>query len=162
MNPEQPTANSRLRKWLAKSERKGEEIFVRRAPVQIPEGLAHVIVAITPWLVVCLLLLSFPLLFLALTVGTSIGFGAGGFKPLYYLSVLVFLAITILSVMAVPALLNREAKGWRLIYCAVLVNIAFSIVRWLGEPQAYYSLFWSLVLSAMALYVLFQVRHYYR
>ena len=158
--------NTPLKKGLLKLESTLTHYFSNNPPAHLPDNAQRVMVKIIPWLVVSALVMTLPWLFLAITVGSSIGFvgsaTASTLKPLYYVSVLTLLVVVIILMRALPGLFNRRASAWRLLYYATLINVVYAVFRWLSVPAAIFSFIWALFISLIALYILFQIRPHYR
>lgn len=80
--------------------------------------------------------------------GWEYGHGLG-----YVISLAFALLLVALRGLSLPGLFNRTATGWQLAYYSLLVSALSSVVHF--NPPA-------LLLSAAGLYLLFQVRSYYR
>ena len=152
-------------KFLSKIEKKLEPYFTVNAPIQIPTGGRKLLVKVIPWMVLFTTILALPWLFLAITVGSSIGFigsvSGATLKPLYYVSALALGAQVVLMGLALPGLFNQKYRGWKLLFYAGLVNVTYTLFRWLSVPAAFFGLVWSLLISVLVFYILFQIRGYY-
>lgn len=148
-----------------KIEKIGDEYLIAKIPVKMPTALAHLIARLLPWFIGLGLLIAFPLLFLGITLGASMWLVGSSFdsvfRPLYYLSLLVLTVELIICARALPMLLKRRLAGWRLVFYVMLIHICYALLRFVSEPAATYSLVSSLVLSAVWLYVLFQIKFIY-
>lgn len=137
-----------------------DNIFVRRAP-QLPKGLKKWIVRYGPWIILVILIISLPVIILAASIGADalpLGIfvnpkGGAGFS----IGVFFFLVEVILVVAALTGLLRKLKQGWNLMLYALFVNIAANLVK--DGLQGIVSLIITVIIS---LYILFQVRSYYK
>ncbi len=128
--------------------------LVKRAPFQLPDRAKEFIVRYGPWIAIVLLAISLPVILLALGVGAVLlPFVAPYDAPGFGLAVAVLLLELVLEVAALPGLFARKMSGWRLIFYARIVAIAYSLVRG--------SIVSAIVGGAIGLYILFQVRGLY-
>ena len=128
--------------------------LVKKAPVQIPEGGKEWIVKFGPWITVVLLVLSLPLLLVALGIGTFlIPFGGVGYASGFGLLTIVLIAEIGLMIAALPGLFARKMAGWRLLFYSQLISIVFNVLSG--------SIVWGLLFGLISLYVLFQIRSKY-
>ena len=128
--------------------------LVTKAPFQIPLGGREAIVRFGPWITVVLLILTLPLLLMALGLGTLfIPFGGIGYASrLGMLSIFVFVEVG-LMIAALPGLFARTRAGWRLLFYSQLVSIVYNVLSG--------SIVGGLLFGLIALYVLFQIRTLY-
>ena len=128
--------------------------LVKKAPVQIPEGGKEWIVKFGPWITVVLLVLSLPLLLVALGIGTVlIPFGGVGYASGFGVLTIVLIAEIGLMIAALPGLFARKMAGWRLLFYSQLISIVFNVLSG--------SIVWGLLFGLISLYVLFQIRPKY-
>lgn len=132
--------------------------LVKKAPFQLPDGAKEAIVRYGPWIALVLLLISLPLVLLALGLGALLlpfealagptqvaGFG---------LVTLVVCVELVLDAMALPGLFARKMSGWNLIFYSRLLSIVSSLLSG--------ALVGAVVGGLIGLYILFQVRPLYR
>jgi hypothetical protein len=128
--------------------------LVTKAPFQIPEGGREAIVKYGPWVLVVLMLLSLPLLLLALgvtAIATPFAMASGsiGGFPWAVAACIQFA----LRAMALPGLFARKMSGWKLLFYAQLVGLAAALLA--GSIVGF------VIGGAIGLYILFQVRSLY-
>jgi hypothetical protein len=129
--------------------------LVKKAPFQIPDGGRELIVKFGPWITVVLLILTLPLLLVALGIGTVlIPFGGPGYATGFGLATLVLLVEIGLMVAALPGLFARKMSGWTLLFYSHLASILVSLLSG--------SIVGGLLFGLIGLYILFQVRPLYR
>jgi hypothetical protein len=124
-----------------------------KAPFQVPEGGRKAIVQYGPWIELILLILSLPLLLLALGLTAAfLPFAAVG-APGIGLAWVALLAQIVLQVIALPGLFARKRQGWDFAFYAVGVGLISSVL--------YGNLLNAIVSAVIGMYILFQVRSYY-
>lgn len=131
-----------------------DEYLVKKAPFQIPEGGKEFIVRFGPWISLVLLLLTLPLLLVALGLGALVAPFAGvrygtGFGVVAILA----LVQVVMFGMALPGLFARKMSGWTMLFYAELVGFVSSIVSG--------SIVGGIIGTLIGLYILFQVRTKY-
>jgi len=134
-----------------------ETYLLDKAP-SLPEGVKEFIVSYGPWIALVFLLLSLPALLFAFGLGTvfapfaflgglsaGVGFGLG----------LIFsVAMLVVEAIAIPGLLKRKMSAWRLMYYAALLGAVQSLVS--------FNLGGLVIGSGLTMYVLFQIKSYYK
>lgn len=77
----------------------------------------------------------------------------------YYLAVIVIVVDAIILLLAAPALKAFKAAGWKLVFYSLLVNVVYGVVRMFSDVGGGLGvLVWSVVVTAIAAYFVFQVR----
>jgi hypothetical protein len=138
-----------------------EDVFVKKAPYQLPVGVKGWLVKFAPWLVIVSVILSVFSLLSMLTlesylgrVGVAIGVSLG---LRYYLGIAVFAVQTLIIAASFPGLKSKHTSGWRMLYYSALLSVAYAVV----SSYSFGSIIFSLAGSAIGLYILFQVKSYY-
>lgn len=166
MNPQgsQSSQSTGFMEYKNKLEAFLHTYLVQKAPA-LPKGFKDFVVVYGPWICLFFLVLGvlaliiiLPLLFAATAitaaVSTTTGSGLLGLGTFGVLISLVFsVPQLILEGLAIPGLLKRvKRNGWDYFFYAQLLGIVYEIITFniLG-----------LLVSILALYVLFQVREYY-
>lgn len=141
---------------LASLETTLDTYLVTKAP-RLPENWREVFVKFLPWVTLVLLVLALPALLLLLGVGTFLlpfsfmgGVAAGG---AFTVGLVVSIVSLVLEVMALPGLFNRKRQGWVFIYWATLVGVLSSLLSFSIS---------GVLFSALWLYLIFQVKNYYK
>lgn len=128
--------------------------LVKKAPFQIPDAGREWIVKFGPWITVILLILTLPLLLVALGIGTIlIPFGGLGYATGFGVLTIFVIAEIGLMIVALPGLFARKMSGWRLLFYSQLVSLVYSMLSG--------SIVSGLVFGLISLYILFQVRPLY-
>jgi len=134
-----------------------DEYLVKKAP-EIPKKWKELIVKVAPWITVVLMVLAVPAVLALVGIGAALSpfaFLAGPVGGLGYVFSLFLTVIAIvLEAMAIPGLFNRTRKGWQYVYWATLVGAVQNIIS--------FNLAGLLIGTLLGLYILFQVRSYYK
>ena len=131
-----------------------DEYLVKKAPFALPVGVKEFIVRFGPWISLILVLMTAPILLVALGIGTVLlPFGGVGYAGGFGLTALLALVQVVLLVMAFPGLLARKMSGWTLLFYQQLASMAGSIIHG--------SIIGGLIGAVIGLYILFQVRDQY-
>jgi hypothetical protein len=140
---------TKLETWL--------NVYLGQKAPQIPAGGREFIVKAAPWIILVILLISLPAILVIFGIGTvlaPVGF-VGGFQM--GVSHLLFWALSLISfvleVIALPGLFRRSRRGWQLLYYSSLV----------GGVGAILSInIFGVITTIIGLYILFQIRSYYK
>ena len=132
-----------------------EFYLVQKAPFQIPEAGKEWIVKYGPWITVILLILSLPLILIALGIGTVlVPFAGVGYATGFGYVAILTLVVVGLEVAALPGLFARKMSGWNLIFYSRVVSFVGSLL--MG------ALISAIIGALISLYILFQIRPLYR
>ena len=128
--------------------------LVKKAPFQIPDAAREFIVKFGPWITVILLILTLPLLLVALGIGAIlVPFGGTGYATGFgFLTLFVIVEIG-LMIAALPGLFSRKMAGWRLLFYSQLVSLVYHLLS--GAIVS------GIIVGLISLYILFQVRPLY-
>ncbi len=153
---------------LQSLETKLNEMLVTNAPVQLPEN-ARKWIATYAWIFALLgavfgafaILVLLPALGFASVVGAAVG--VGGYVLMAWLALLFLVGNTVLWAMATPKLKAMQKSGWNLVFYGSLLSLAYDVFNnfRVFSAGSVFSLIWSLLLSLVGLYFLFQVRSYF-
>jgi len=94
-------------------------------------------------------------------LGTDVGYSSSD-KLFIYLSVVTLLVSGILMLMAFPKLKKGEKKGWDLIFLGALLNAVYSVFNLFIDGRGFSSFLFALIGTAIAFYLLFQVREKFK
>ncbi len=134
-----------------------ETYFIDKAPFQVPQNVKEAIVKYVPWVNLVLMVLLFPVVLAVLGLGTILlpaSFLGGIDSGFIYTITMIVTGITlILRAIALPGLFKRKRSGWVYTYYADMLNALLNIIS--------FSLM-GLLFSVVFLFVLFQVRSYYK
>lgn len=139
-------------------EEKLKVYLVDKAPFQLPDGVKEFIVKWGPWITLVLLILTLPAILLAFGLGAlvapfaflggvqaGVGFGIG---------MIFSAAILVLEAIAIPGLLKRKLSAWRLMYWAALLGGVEAVIS--------FNLGGLIIGTLLSLYILFQIKSYYK
>ena len=132
-----------------------EKFFIERLP-SLPKKAKDVLVKFGPWLVLVTVVLSLPTLLMALGLWTVFMPSYAGFGYTYRYSVAwwVSIASMILMAVAIPGLFKRQMAAWKLMFYGTLVMAVYDLVT--------LALGGLIVGSGLSLYILYQVKSYYK
>jgi hypothetical protein len=133
------------------------EYLVKKAPA-MPVGLKEFIVNFGPWISLLLGLMLLPVVLAVFGLGAALSpiavaagvrLGAG-----YYLSMLIALVQMGLMFAAIPGLMKKQMGGWKLAFYGVLVSGVYSLIN--------FNLISLIIGLGLGLYVLYQIKSYYK
>lgn len=135
-----------------------EEFFVKSLPA-FPDGLKEFLVSVGPWIDLVLVILSLPAILAVFGWGgtmMSYSYMMGGVRYGLGLSLSWWISIVALglNVLALPGLFKRELMSWRLLFYSVWVSALGSLLN-----GAIISL---IIGTGLSLYVLYQIKNYYK
>lgn len=163
---------------LSKLESSLNDVFVKKAPFQLPEKAKKVIVKYLPWLNLVLGVLTLWGVYVIWQWAHSVSKVVDTLNQLsnYYgisepvsrslsigiwLALIVLLAEALLYIAAFPAIRARKKSGWYLLFYAMLVNVVYGVVILFTDYGGLGSFIGSLIGSVVGLYFLFQIRSTY-
>lgn len=158
-------------------EKQLDEIFVKNAP-KLPEGGKKWLVKYLPWITLILGILS---LLAAINTwrwaNTSVQLidAANQLAQTYgidtdlnRLTVWIWISLIILTIQALlyifafSPLKNLKKSGWNLVFYVALINIIYAVVLLFSDYGGVGSFIFSMIGSAVGLYLLFQIRSHYK
>lgn len=147
-----------FKKALLQLEKTLEFYLKEKSPFSLPENIKILIVTFLPYFLIIGLIFSLPS-FLAF-------FGRIRILPFYeswlpqkpffsyqFSNLVAFLAM-IFQAISLPYLFKRKKEGWQLVYYATLIWILYSLF--------WFDLIGGIISGLISLYLLFQVKEYYR
>ena len=147
-----------LKSGLGRLESTLEVYFVDKAPFQLPAGAKEFIVKYGPWITLILLILTLPALLLAFGLGALVARFAflGGLQAgvSYGVGMIFSAVILVMEAFAIPGLLKRKLGGWRLMYWAALLGAVENLIS--------FNLGGLIIGTLLSLYIIFQVKSYYK
>jgi hypothetical protein len=138
-----------------------EELFLKKISYQLPANAREMIVKVAPWLTLIVLILTLPAIFAIFgfhSFYARIAYSIAGLGFRYYLSIAVLAIQVVIMGMSIPGLIQRVKKGWQLVYYSSLISAVHSILFSFSPGEV----IWSLLGSAIGLYIIFQVKSYYK
>lgn len=135
-----------------------DEYLVKKAPFTLPDGWRETIVKFAPWMTLILMLVALPALLAIFGLGAifaPFSYLGGIQTGLNYTLGLVAAAIAVvLNALAIPGLFKRTRQGWMFLFYATLVGVVENVIHFnIGN----------LILgSLLSMYILFQVKGYYK
>lgn len=163
---------------LAPLEKKLDEVLNNKAPFQIPKKGREAIVKYSPWIGLVVGALG---LLAALTLwnaghrvnqlvdfANQISATYGGHVATthlglsFWLSLILLILTSVVAIVAFPVLKARKKTGWNLLFYSSLLNFAYGLVSLFYDGGGFGNLVSSLVSTTIGLYILFQIRSYYK
>lgn len=138
-------------------EDKLEELLVHKAP-PLPTAWKEVIVQYSPWITLILMILVVPPLLALLGLGAVLApvsyMGGVNNGINYTFSLLVSVVSLVLEAMAIPGLFKRSRKAWYLLYYSTLLGAVSSLIE--------FNIGGLIIGTLVSMYILFQVKSYYK
>jgi hypothetical protein len=133
------------------------EYLVKKAPA-LPTNIKEVIVKFAPWATLVVLILTLPIVFAVFGLGAilaPLSFLGGVTMGTNYIVTLVLSGVQlVLEAMAIPGLFKTSRSAWNLVFYAALVGAVQNV--------ATFNLGGLVIGTLLSLYILFQVREYYK
>ncbi|MFO0955019.1 MAG: hypothetical protein U0526_00535 [Candidatus Saccharibacteria bacterium] len=146
-----------------------EPYFTKQAPWQMPEEWRKNLVNWIPWinLVIGILFLPLALAAIGLAGFVSVALNTTGYNasPLIMFSGVILLVSVALLIFTFPGMKARKLSTWKIIFWADIIYFAYGIVNAIGygiSGGVIMNIIWSVIGTAIGLYVLFQIKHYYK
>jgi hypothetical protein len=133
--------------------------LAKKAPA-LPLNIKEILVKFAPWLTILGVILSIPAILGFFGLGAlmmSTPYGAYGLanSGLTYTLAIIFLGVTtVMRGIAIPGLLAKTKSGWMMLFYSTLVNLVYSILS--------FDIIGGLLGALISLYLLFQVREFYK
>jgi hypothetical protein len=130
--------------------------FAKKAPA-LPANVKEIIVKIAPWVTLIGVIFTIPAILAFLGLGalvTSIPNALAHTGFTYTLSIIFLVITAVLRGLAIPGLLAKAKKGWMMLLYSTAVSLVYSIIS--------FDFIGGLIGVAISLYLLFQVREYYK
>lgn len=151
------TSQTEWKSAMAKLEKQLELYLVDKAP-SIPKEWKQLIVKIAPWLSVIMVVFAVPAILAAFGLTAMFGSLIYLTGPVYgaglTISWFFTLVIMALEALAIPGLFKRTKAGWNLLFYANLLGAVQNLVI--------FNLGGLIIGTLLGLYILFQVKEYYK
>lgn len=158
METKQTKTPSDIKSLVGQIEAQCDLYLVKKAPFAIPENIKEMIVKYGPYLSLILIVMSLPVILATLGVSSLLMplsvIGGTGYNFMSTLSGIFLLVTIILQIVALPGLFKRAASSWRLMFYSTLINAVYSLFS--------FNLGGLIIGTLLSLYVLFQIKSYYR
>jgi hypothetical protein len=136
------------------------EWLVKKAPA-LPKNIKEIIVKFAPWLEILGIIIGVPAVLAFLGMGAMMGslvpyagYGMARAGGLYLVGMIFFIVTLVLQGLSIPGLLSRSKSGWNMLFYATLVNAVYAIVN--------FEIVSLLIGTVLSLYLMFQVKEYYK
>jgi hypothetical protein len=152
-------AEKSFKQYKTEAEKTLELYLVKKAPA-LPKDVKEFIVKVAPYLVILGVVLAIPAILALFGLGAFLSvmpfgaFGVAKFGIVFMLGMAFLMASVILELLAFPGLKDRKKQGWDYIFYSVILSAVHSLLTG--------SLVGLVVGTAISLYVVFQVREYYK
>ena len=143
----------------------------------LPENVKEILVKVWPWLALIGGILQFIAaialwqlvswtsdLFNAFSAAYYAGYNVGLTsveKTIIYVGIMMLVVDAVILLMAFPKLQKRMRSGWNLLFLGALINLVYGFTQIFMYGQGMGGFIGSLIGSAIAFYLLFQVREKY-
>ncbi len=125
-----------IMQYLNEADKFFEDIYIKKAPFNIPENWKEIIVKVAPYLNILgiiMALMALPVLLgfgaLSSMLGVASGAALNPLNNIFGILTLVFtLASLVLSIMAAQGLFKRKASAWKLLFYNSLLNAVQSVL----------------------------------
>lgn len=162
---------------LGSLEKNLDDFFVKQAP-PLPANAKRALVQYLPWINLVLGILSLYSVYVIwhwahlannlINYANSVSAAYGGPQIAtnrltfgIWLGLLVLAVEAVLYLAAFPATRERKKSGWDLMFYAFLVNVLYGVIILFTDYGGLGTLIWTLIGSAIGLYLLFQIRGSY-
>lgn len=138
---------------IAELEKTLELYLVKKAPA-LPKNVKETLVKYSPWITLIVLVLSLPALMDGFSLGLSNSILRQILGPGHYITLIFLLITVVLQGMSIKGLFVRAKSGWSLVFYSILVSAVYNLLlgNWGGL----------IIGTAVSLYIVFQVREYYK
>ena len=143
--------------YLGQLEDMLQEYLVKKAPA-MPENIKEILVKFIPWINLIFVILGLPILLALFGLSAMMtpfammgGYGGTGFGIVFQILTLVTIVV---EIMALPGLFKKTEQGWRLSFYATLISLVTGLFG--GNIVS------ALLGTIISLYILFQIRSYYK
>ena len=164
---------------LAPLEKALDGVLGEKAPYKIPAKARETLVKISPWISLVsgiLGLLAALALWRAAHLVNQVSDSLRQLSAVYgtttqqvdklglafWLALIALVAFSLLALLAFPGLKNRKKTGWNLMFFSTLANLVYAVITLFYDGAGQGSFFGTAIGSVIGLYLLFQVRSYYK
>lgn len=136
-----------------------DEYFGKKAPA-LPANIKEILVKIAPYLTLLGVILAVPALLSLFGMGAFLSAMPYGGRAMmgvgynYYMGIGFLIIMTVMEALAIPGLFARTRQGWNWIYYSTLVNVVSMAVS--------LNIVGLIIGTVIGMYLLFQVRTYYK
>jgi len=131
--------------------------LVGKAPA-MPENWKQTLVKFIPWITLILFVITLPIILAFFGISAFLApismMAAPGFGFTYSISLIFLAGSLIFEALALPGLFNQSKKSWQLLYYSTLLSGVYNLLS--------FNIGGLLIGTLLALYILFQIRSYYK
>ena len=132
--------------------------LVKKAPFSLPESAKEVIVKYGPWITLVILVMALPAILFTFGMGAVVAPFAflGGVRAgvNFGVGMLFSAAVLVIEALAIPGLFKRKMSAWRLMFYGSLLSAVEALIS--------FNLGGLVIGTGLSLYVLFQIKSYYK
>lgn len=133
--------------------------YVKKAPA-LPKNIKDLLVQLAPWGVIISVVAAIPTILSVLGFGSYIEvyemrnymFAHVGVR--YFILTIFLIASLVLRGLSISGLFAKSTKGWDLLFYSILLSAIYSLVN--------FDIIGGIISTVLSLYLLFQVREYYK
>lgn len=131
----------------------------KKAPFHLPPSAKEAIVKVGPWIAVILIVLTLPVIFAAIGLGAVVTpfamiYGGLNFGISMMLRIALSIITLVMQIIALPGLFHRSLKAWYLVYYASLISAVGGLIS--------YNIIGTIISLVISMYILFEIREYYK
>ena len=134
-----------------------ELYLVKKAPA-LPVNAKEAIVKFAPWITLIMIVLALPAILAIFGLGAIVMpfsyIGGLRYGLNYTLSMIVAAVVLVVEAIAIPGLLKRSKGAWNLVYYATLIGAVQNLLT--------FNIGGLVIGTLLSLYILFQVKSYYK
>ncbi len=131
--------------------------LVKKAP-GLPVGAKEFIVKVAPWVTLVLLILSLPVVLAFFGISAFLlpmSYMGGAGNGMSYTLAVIFLGLSlVLDALSIPGLFKRSRQGWNFAFYGVILNAVYNLIN--------LNIVGLIIGTLISLYILFQIRSYYK
>lgn len=150
-------ANKDFKSYLSQLEGLLETYLVKKAPA-LPTNIKEAVVNFAPWVTLVLMILTIPLVLAIFGLGAILApfsfLGGVHVGVNYFVSFALSAVSLVMEALAIPGLFKKSQGGWKMVYYATLVGVLQNVIN--------FNLGGLIIGSLLGLYLLFQVKSYYK
>lgn len=134
------------------------DTYVKKVP-SLPTNLKEMLVKFAPWAAIITVVLAIPTIISFLGIGSYMNIYGYSYIGRHfgarYLLLIIFLATNvILKGLSISPLFSKSIKGWNLFFYSTLLYFVYSIIT--------FDIVGGLISTLISIYLLFQVKEYYK
>lgn len=134
------------------------DLYLGQKAPSLPKGWREGIVRFLPWIVLILFIITLPVVLAAFGISAfflPFSFVSGTTGGVVYLLGMIVLGLSLVfQAMAIPGLFKKTRQGWNLLFYSILLGAVQNLIT--------FNLVGLIIGTLFSLYILFQIRSYYK